>query len=106
MQNKIVILPVMTVVIVVLIGGIMAFVRARNTSSVSSCINHLRQLDAATQTWAVEYHKTTNDIPSWEILRPYLKGDGLVCPQGGKYTLERIDKPPTCSIGGPSHTLQ
>jgi len=69
------------------------------------CINNLRQIDGAKQQWTLENHKTTNDAPVWEDVRPYLRIE-ISCPQGGTYTLGRVDEPPRCSIGGPSHTLQ
>jgi len=63
-----------------------------------SCSNKLRQIDGAKQMWADEHHKMTNDIPTWEDLRGYLKTAPLTCPNGGTYTLGRIDELPTCSI--------
>ena len=92
--------------------GTAAFVRARNTSASNSCINNLRQLNGIKQQWALENSKTTNDIPAWEVIRPYLpkweqesRPIGPVCPQGGMYSLGRVGDPSTCSIGGPDHTL-
>jgi hypothetical protein len=68
------------------------------------CILNLRQLQSAEQMWAVEAHKTTNDIPTMADIRPYLPR-GLVCPDGGSYTLVRVGEKPRCSVGGPAHTL-
>jgi hypothetical protein len=68
------------------------------------CINNLRQIGGAKQQWALENHKTTNDVPLWDDVRPYLR-IGIACPQGGTYTLGRVDEPPRCSIGAPLHTL-
>src|SRR6266705_5770531 len=65
----------------------------------SYCINNLRQIDGAKQQWALENHKTTNDMPIWEDVRPYFK-NGIACPQGGTYILGRVDEPPRCSISG------
>lgn len=82
---------------------------SRGIASVNSCINNLRQIDAAEQQWALEHHKTTNDIPTWDDVLPYLgqaRPSVPVCPQGGTYTLARLDEFPKCSLGGPSHSLQ
>lgn len=87
------------------------FIRVRNTSASNACLNNLRQIDGAKQQWALENGKTTNDIPSWDDIRPYLgrgpQGDlsGLRCPDGGSYTIGRVADPPTCSIGGLRHSL-
>lgn len=91
------------------LGGILAavlpnFIRVRSTSSTAPCVNHLMQLDGAKQQWALEYRKTTNDVPTLEELRPYLKAM-VVCPQGGTYLPGRVGEPTRCSIGGPSHTM-
>jgi hypothetical protein len=89
--------------------GVGVFIRARNTSASNACINNLRQLDGIKQQWALENHKTTNAIVSWEAIRPYLpeweRATGPVCPQGGTYSLGQIADRPTCSIGGPGHAL-
>jgi 4-amino-4-deoxy-L-arabinose transferase-like glycosyltransferase len=36
-----------------------------SNSSLAPCINTLRQIDGAKQQWALENHKTTNDVPLW-----------------------------------------
>lgn len=75
---------------------------ARNT-----CINHLRQIDAAKQQWALENNKPANAIPTAADIAPYLKLDanGNIpgCPSGGTYTIGAVDELPMCSI--PGHTL-
>ena len=63
-----------------------SFIRARSTSASNGCVNNLRQLDGAKQQWMVENHKTTNDVPAWQDILPYLK-QKPVCPQGGTYVL-------------------
>jgi hypothetical protein len=73
----------------------------------SACINNLRQIDGAKQTWVLENHLDSNAIPTWENIRPYLgrgpAGALPTCPQGGIYTLGNLQTAPTCSIKG--HTL-
>ena len=87
------------------------FIRARNTTATNVCVSSLVQIQGAKEQWALEYKKTTNDIPSWDDLRPYIgrgpQGDlsGLRCQKGGSYTVGRVGVPPTCSIGGPDHSL-
>jgi len=76
-----------------------AAVERRNT-----CINNLRQIDAAKQQWALENNKPADAIPAAQDLLPYLK-DGIfpVCPSGGTYTINAVGDLPTCSI--PGHAL-
>src|ERR1035438_8065185 len=75
---------------------------ARTDQNSNPCINNLRRIDGATQTWALDNGKTTNDLPIWADVLPYLSRDRKMptCPQGGRYTLGRRDKPPTCSYQG------
>ena len=53
--------------IVVAIIGLLAavaipnFVRARMTSQMNACINNLRQIDGAAQTWALENNKAPSN---------------------------------------------
>src|ERR1035438_9264582 len=77
-------------------------IRAWTTPASNACVSNLRWIDGAMQQWALDNRKTTNDAPTWADVRPNLSRDGKlpICPQGGKYTLGRLDKPPTCSYPG------
>jgi hypothetical protein len=93
-------------VAVVLIVSIRAFLIARSETASAPCINNLRQIDAAKNQWMLENSKTTNVVPIWADILPYLsKSQMPTCPDGGTYTIGRIGEPPTCSIGGRNHTL-
>jgi hypothetical protein len=67
----------------------------------NTCINNLRELDAAKQQWALEKNKTVDAVPRPKELLPYLK-DGVfpVCPAGGSYALHSVDEIPSCTIQG------
>ena len=68
--------------------------------SLDSCMNRLRQIDGATQEWALE-HNVTKDAPvTWQDIAPYLHTDGLWCPNGGAYHLSTVNQHPTCSFRG------
>ena len=85
------------------------FIRARNTKASNACVNNLRIIQGAKEQWALENHKTTNDTPTLEDLRPYMgrgvAGEIPVCPDGGIYRPGRVGEPPKCSIGGDGHVL-
>lgn len=67
----------------------------------NTCINNLRQIDAAKQQWALENNKTDADTPTAQDLLPYLRGGVFpVCPGGGTYTINAVGVPPTCSVTG------
>lgn len=69
----------------------------RHVSPLNSCINNLRQIDGSTETWAMENHKDTNAIPTWNDILPYMKCRPR-CSSGGTYTLGSASRMPTCSI--------
>ena len=79
----------------------------------NSCVNNLRQIDAAACQFALENHLTNGDRINFpNDLTPYIKlnNDGKIfgCPQGGIYHIGRVGKSPTCSLGTtvtPAHVL-
>lgn len=74
--------------------------------SMEACVAILKQLDGAKNTWALEYQKTTNDIPTDSDLfgpNSYIR-EKKKCPRGGRYTIGRIGELPKCSI--PEHNLE
>jgi hypothetical protein len=82
--------------------------RGRLGRAQDACVNNLRQIDGAKQTWALENHPSPNDIVTWQEIQPYLgrgpNGSLPVCPLGGTYILGRVGEPPKCSLGG-THSL-
>ena len=89
--------------ILLLIAGVIAivlvpFIRARNTPAMNACVIHLVQIAGAKQQWALQNHKGTNDVVTWEDIRPYLSHP-LQCPNGGTYILGRVCEQPRCSYG-------
>jgi hypothetical protein len=81
-----------------------SFMNARTVSSHNSCINNLRQIDAAKEQWALEAGKKNGDEASIPGISQYIKGNKLpVCPQGGTYKVNAIGANPECSF--PGHQL-
>ena len=102
------------IMIVVGIIGLLAaisipnFVRARVTANRATCINNLRQIDAAVQQWAMELKKAPGDVPAVTDILPYMK-HVVACPSGGtnmsdSYTLPAVTNVPTCNLA-PDHVL-
>lgn len=103
------------IMIVVAIIGLLAaiaipnFVRARNSSQANACINNLRQIDAATQQWAMENNASDATAPTTAVYG-YLKGGEPDCPASaattGDYTLgATVTNTPTCDINPTTHLL-
>jgi hypothetical protein len=81
----------------------------RRRPKVSVCKLNLEGIQLSKQMWANENGTVTTDIPSWNDLKDFLAGQSLkgipVCPDGGSYSINRVGKPPTCSIGGSRHSM-
>jgi len=99
------------IMIVVAIIGMLAsiavpsYVRARDAAQSKACINNLRQIDGAAQTWALEAKKTSTATYTLSDLKPYIKLDSTgnipACPAGGTYSPgSTVSNAPTCNIAG------
>jgi hypothetical protein len=109
-REKLIVVAVVAVYLFLLCAVVLPnFIRARSTSAQNACINNLRQIDGAKQQWALENNITNDAKPSWANVQPYMgrgsQGESPKCPQGGTYILGRLSELPSCSIGGPRHTL-
>jgi prepilin-type N-terminal cleavage/methylation domain-containing protein len=107
----------MEIMIVVMIIGLLAsiaipnWVHARTNSQTTTCINNLRQIDAAKQQWAIETKQATNATPAFSDIRGYLKSV-VICPAGGPnatfastYTIGNVATKPVCQIYPGTHML-
>ena len=103
------------IMIVVSIIGLLAaiaipnFVRARTQSQKNACINNLRQVDSAVQTWALETKQAADATASFGDIKDYLKNE-VICPAGGtsfgdSYTLNGVTNKPTCQKVSSTHVL-
>jgi prepilin-type N-terminal cleavage/methylation domain-containing protein len=105
------------IMIVVAIIGLLAtiavpnWVRARTASQRNACINNLRQIDGAVQTWALEYKKAPTDPVTYPDISGFLKNT-VICPAGGtafsdSYTISTVTNKPTCQKqpGAGNHEL-
>jgi prepilin-type N-terminal cleavage/methylation domain-containing protein len=106
------------IMIVVAIIGLLAaiaipnFVHARTTSQQNACINNLRQIDGAKQTWALENHLSATASPGDSDIQPYL-GRGLgelpACPSDPLQTFDTsykandLQTAPVCKVDPTNH---
>ncbi len=105
------------IMIVVALIGLLAtiatptWVRARTTSQMNTCVNNLRQIEAAKQQWALETKQATNATPAYSDISPYMK-NSISCPAagtdtsfGGSYDPQNLSIPASCKISPSSHFL-
>src|SRR5580698_8475171 len=109
------------IMIVVAIIGLLAtiaipnFVRARLKAQQSACINNLRQVDGAKQTWALENRASPTTVPVIGNIQPYLgrgtAGTAPTCPAdpantfATSYSLNDLQTAPACLILPTDHHL-
>ena len=91
--------------------AIPSFVRARGQSQTNACINNLRQIDAASQEWALDNRQAPTATVSFTDIQPYLK-NAVICPAAGdsgtfanSYTLTTVSNKPTCNRFSTTHLL-
>jgi prepilin-type N-terminal cleavage/methylation domain-containing protein len=106
------------IMIVIAIIGLLAgiaipsYIKARTLSQTNTCINHLRQIDAAIQQWALDNKKAEQQTVEFSDISSYLKGN-VVCPTGGttfkdSYSITTTSERPTCLMvpkGDHAHVL-
>jgi prepilin-type N-terminal cleavage/methylation domain-containing protein len=104
------------IMIVVAIIGLLVsiaipnFVHARSSAQQNACINNLRQIDGAAQTWALENNKTSADTYAITSIKPYVKLDSAgnlpACPANGTYAPgATVGNAPTCTLSTIGHAL-
>ena len=86
--------------------AIPSYVRARNASQTSVCLNNLRHIDGAKGQLAIEARKSTGDPVNGGELDVYLKRPfvEMTEPSSGSYNVNNIGSAPDCTIGG-THVL-
>jgi prepilin-type N-terminal cleavage/methylation domain-containing protein len=105
---------IMIVVAIVALLAVIAipnYVRARTQSQLNACINNLRQIDAASQEWAMENRQSAAATVSFSDIQSYMKGP-VLCPASGSattfaecYELTTVSNKPTCKIVPATHVL-
>jgi prepilin-type N-terminal cleavage/methylation domain-containing protein len=105
------------IMIVVALIGLLAtmatptWVRARTRSQTNTCVNNLRQIEAAKQQWAMETKQPTNATPVYTDISSYLK-NSVSCPTAGtdtsfsgSYQPNDLGNQPSCLIAPGTHSL-
>ena len=100
------------IMIVVAVIGIMMsialpnFAKARATAQQRACIQNLALLDKTKQQWGFENSKPSTARPTIAQIQAYFGGTRMpTCPSRGTYTLQRLDRNPTCTRAALGHTL-
>ena len=93
------------IMIVVSIIGLLAsiafpgFAQARTGSRRNTCINNLRQIEAAKEQYALANNKGAETTPDPTDIVPYLRGSSMpICPGGGEYTIAAIGTRCSCNL--------
>ena len=105
------------IMIVVALIGLLAtiatptWVNARTRSQTNSCVNNLRQIEAAKQQWALDTKQGANVVVTYDEISPYLK-NAVSCPTAGtdtsfsgSYDPRDVGNPVVCKISPVTHVL-
>lgn len=78
-------------------------------SRLGECTWTLQDFQICKWAWMLKEDKTTNDIPSWSDLSPFIEtfcsGSKTNCAEGGIYTIGRVGEWPKCSLDRYGHTV-
>lgn len=79
--------------------AIPSFMKSRQDSRRTACVNNLRLLYHAKQQLATAAQSMVESyVPSMSELNPYFNGQGTpICREGGSYSINEITNNPTCS---------
>lgn len=82
--------------------AIPSFVKTRAASQRSVCINNMRMIADAKEQAALDHNYNEGaTVPEQEVSACLKNGlSGLVCPKGGRYTIEPFGQEPECSAHG------
>lgn len=94
------------IMMVVSIIGLLALItlpnirRSRETAQQTACINNMRQIHGAKQSWALENGKNGTDTPTADNLSVYIRFGFPKCPAQGTYVIGNADASPSCTVHG------
>src|SRR5437899_3265827 len=91
--------PIVCVVFLVFLLLVPGCQRNKVAQAQIDCIANLRQLQGAKEAWAIENHKTTNDVPTVVDVAPFLHSFPS-CRLGDAFTLGPVGEKPKCTMGG------
>jgi prepilin-type N-terminal cleavage/methylation domain-containing protein len=94
------------IMIVVAIIGMLAavavpnYIRSRKVAHMNACIENLRQIDGAVQSWALETRKGPAEAVTYDDIKDYLR-NSVTCPSGGRsfsdsYSLGTVETQAAC----------
>ena len=98
------------IMIVVAIIGLLAaiaipnFIKARETAEKNACIENLKQVQGATQVWAITNDKTDSDTPATSDIVPEYIKRWPKC-KGSDYVTTAVNTDPTCPNSLSGHML-
>lgn len=81
--------------------AIPSFMKSRQDSRKTGCVNNLRLIDHAKQQVATASQTMTDSsVPTWTEVTPFIKGGGIpICRDQGTYTINAVTSNPTCDKG-------
>jgi hypothetical protein len=81
---------------------ILEFLKTRDASRLNACITNMQMIDSTKEASALLYAPRRCKPILEQDLSEYLKNESskLVCPEGGRYTINSPGDEPQCSVHG------
>lgn len=83
---------------VVLSIAVPSGMKAAEKTRKTACMNNLRQINIAKETWALMNNRQTGDLVVVVEINEFIKKPPK-CPSGGTYTYGPVGTDPTCTLG-------
>ena len=81
--------------------AIPSFVKARQTAQMNACVNNMRQIESAKESWALANSANTGaEVEVAAVNRIVEGGAAPICPAGGTYVYHQVGASPECSVHG------
>src|SRR4051812_41879377 len=106
-MKKLVIVGAGVIIIAVAYLKLPALLRPRAISADSACVANLESLKSAKQNWQTAAKRRLDCRPTEEeLFGPLWTSSMPVCPGGGIYNIGSVSEDPTCTLGGPAHSIR
>ncbi|MBL8067673.1 MAG: prepilin-type N-terminal cleavage/methylation domain-containing protein [Armatimonadetes bacterium] len=94
------IMIVVMIIGIILMIAVPSWMRIREKTQITSCMENLRVINEAKAHWGMENNMGSNDTPTEADLAPVYLKKYPKCPGSGTYTIGDISTEASCSVHG------
>jgi len=97
------IMIVIMVIAILMSISVPQFLSARTQSQTSTCLENLKQIESAKETWAMQTKQSAGATPAQSDIVPSFMKQFPSCPSAGTYTIGTLGVRPVCTVA--NHVL-